>query len=69
MNVNIVDREKAEKNVELKKKKPEYKPYNEEESVDDMVTVSFADRISMYQFFLDFTIAEMNAQSSKVKGV
>lgn len=54
MNVNIVDKEKAEKNVELKKKKPEYKPYNEEESVDDMVMVSspfrFTDHISVYQF-------------------
>lgn len=40
VNVNMVDQEKAEKNVELKKKKPEYKPYEEEESVDDMVTVS-----------------------------
>lgn len=40
VNVNIVDREKAEKNVELKKKKPDYKPYEEEESVDDMVAVS-----------------------------
>lgn len=56
MNVNIVDREKAEKNVELKKKKPEYKPYDEDESVDDMVTVSscfcFAGRISICQSFL-----------------
>lgn len=53
VNVNIVDKEKAEKNVELKKKKPEYKPYDEEESVDDMVTVSspfsFTDHISVYQ--------------------
>lgn len=39
VNVGLVDKEKAEKNVELKKKKPEYKPYEEEESVDDMVTV------------------------------
>uniref|UniRef100_A0A146Z203 Spliceosome associated factor 1, recruiter of U4/U6.U5 tri-snRNP n=1 Tax=Fundulus heteroclitus TaxID=8078 RepID=A0A146Z203_FUNHE len=38
VNVGIVDKEKAEKNVELKKKKPDYKPYEEEESVDDMVT-------------------------------
>uniref|UniRef100_A0A8B9KDX3 Spliceosome associated factor 1, recruiter of U4/U6.U5 tri-snRNP n=1 Tax=Astyanax mexicanus TaxID=7994 RepID=A0A8B9KDX3_ASTMX len=36
VNVGLVDKEKAEKNVELKKKKPEYKPYDEEESVDDM---------------------------------
>lgn len=40
VNVGLVDREKAEKNVELKKKKPDYKPYDEEESVEDMVTVS-----------------------------
>ncbi|XP_073320797.1 U4/U6.U5 tri-snRNP-associated protein 1 [Pagrus major] len=38
VNVGMVDKEKAEKNVELKKKKPDYKPYEEEESVDDMVT-------------------------------
>lgn len=38
VNVALVDKEKAEKNVELKKKKPDYKPYEEEESVDDMVT-------------------------------
>lgn len=37
VNVGLVDKEKAEKNVELKKKKPDYKPYEEEESVDDMV--------------------------------
>lgn len=28
INVNIVDEEKAEKNVELKKKKPDYNPYD-----------------------------------------
>ncbi|KAK9540593.1 hypothetical protein VZT92_003035 [Zoarces viviparus] len=39
VNVGMVDKEKAEKNVELKKKKPDYKPYEEDESVDDMVTV------------------------------
>lgn len=38
VNVALLDKEKAEKNVELKKKKPDYKPYEEEESVDDMVT-------------------------------
>nr|XP_020476424.1 U4/U6.U5 tri-snRNP-associated protein 1 [Monopterus albus]XP_020476425.1 U4/U6.U5 tri-snRNP-associated protein 1 [Monopterus albus]XP_020476426.1 U4/U6.U5 tri-snRNP-associated protein 1 [Monopterus albus] len=37
VNVGLVDKEKAEKNVELRKKKPDYKPYAEEESVDDMV--------------------------------
>lgn len=39
VNVNIVDKEKAKKNVELRKKKPEYRPYEEEESVDDMAIV------------------------------
>lgn len=39
VNVGLIDKEKAEKNVELKKKKPDYKPYEEEESVDDMVIV------------------------------
>lgn len=29
INVNIIDDEKAEKNVENKKKKPDYKPYDE----------------------------------------
>ncbi|KAF7697228.1 U4/U6.U5 tri-snRNP-associated protein 1 [Silurus meridionalis] len=48
VNVNIVDREKAEKNVELKKKKPEYKPYNEEESVDDMVMFKPKSVLSKY---------------------
>ncbi|KAM9497736.1 U4/U6.U5 tri-snRNP-associated protein 1-like [Salvelinus alpinus] len=38
VNVGLVDKEKAEKNVELKKKKPDYKAYEEDESVDDMVT-------------------------------
>ncbi|XP_034043604.1 U4/U6.U5 tri-snRNP-associated protein 1 [Thalassophryne amazonica] len=37
INVGLVDKEKAERNVELKKKKPDYKPYEEEESVDDMI--------------------------------
>lgn len=46
VNVNMVDREKAEKNVELKKKKPDYKPYDEEESVDDMVMVSSLFRLT-----------------------
>uniref|UniRef100_A0A6I8NI15 Spliceosome associated factor 1, recruiter of U4/U6.U5 tri-snRNP n=1 Tax=Ornithorhynchus anatinus TaxID=9258 RepID=A0A6I8NI15_ORNAN len=36
VNVNLVDKERAEKNVELRKKKPDYRPYAEEESVDDM---------------------------------
>ncbi|XP_060912544.1 U4/U6.U5 tri-snRNP-associated protein 1 [Labrus mixtus] len=48
VNVGMVDKEKAEKNVELKKKKPEYKPYEEEESVDDMVTFKSHSVLSKY---------------------
>ncbi|XP_029288718.1 U4/U6.U5 tri-snRNP-associated protein 1 [Cottoperca gobio] len=48
VNVGMVDKEKAEKNVELKKKKPEYKPYEEEESVDDMVTLKPRTVLSKY---------------------
>ncbi|XP_023650878.1 U4/U6.U5 tri-snRNP-associated protein 1 [Paramormyrops kingsleyae] len=48
VNVGLVDREKAEKNVELKKKKPEYKPYEEEESVDDMATLKSHSVLSKY---------------------
>uniref|UniRef100_A0A8C9WNL8 Spliceosome associated factor 1, recruiter of U4/U6.U5 tri-snRNP n=1 Tax=Scleropages formosus TaxID=113540 RepID=A0A8C9WNL8_SCLFO len=47
VNVGLVDREKAEKNVELKKKKPDYMPY-EEESVDDMVTFKSRSVLSKY---------------------
>ncbi|XP_004437691.1 PREDICTED: U4/U6.U5 tri-snRNP-associated protein 1 isoform X1 [Ceratotherium simum simum] len=36
VNVNLVDKERAEKNVELRKKKPDYLPYTEDESVDDL---------------------------------
>ncbi|KFO28386.1 U4/U6.U5 tri-snRNP-associated protein 1 [Fukomys damarensis] len=36
VNVNMVDKERAEKNVELRKKKPDYLPYAEDESVDDL---------------------------------
>ncbi|KYO44176.1 U4/U6.U5 tri-snRNP-associated protein 1 isoform B [Alligator mississippiensis] len=36
VNVNLVDKEKADKNVELRKKKPDYEPYSQDESVDDM---------------------------------
>ncbi|TSL04312.1 U4/U6.U5 tri-snRNP-associated protein 1 [Bagarius yarrelli] len=53
VNVNIVDQEKAEKNVELKKKKPEYKPYEEEESVDDMVTFKSKSVLSKYDEEID----------------
>ncbi|KAM3623993.1 uncharacterized protein V6R79_017809 [Siganus canaliculatus] len=48
VNVGLVDKEKAEKNVELKKKKPDYKPYEEEESVDDMVTFKQHSVLSKY---------------------
>ncbi|XP_023415343.1 U4/U6.U5 tri-snRNP-associated protein 1 isoform X2 [Loxodonta africana] len=36
VNVNMVDKERAEKNVELRKKKPDYLPYVEDESVEDL---------------------------------
>ena len=36
VNVNLLDKERAEKNVELRKKKPDYLPYVEDESVDDL---------------------------------
>uniref|UniRef100_A0A8C2MW36 Squamous cell carcinoma antigen recognized by T cells 1 n=1 Tax=Cricetulus griseus TaxID=10029 RepID=A0A8C2MW36_CRIGR len=36
VNVNMVDKERADKNVELRKKKPDYLPYAEDESVDDL---------------------------------
>ena len=39
LNVNIVDDEKAAKNVELKKGKPGYNPYDEEE-LDEFGNVS-----------------------------
>ncbi|XP_034282210.1 U4/U6.U5 tri-snRNP-associated protein 1 [Pantherophis guttatus] len=48
VNVNMVDKEKAKKNVELRKKKPEYKPYEEEESVDDMVVFKHRGVLSKY---------------------
>ncbi|XP_042341692.1 U4/U6.U5 tri-snRNP-associated protein 1 [Plectropomus leopardus] len=48
VNVGLVDKEKAEKNVELKKKKPDYKPYEEEESVDDMVVFKSHSVLSKY---------------------
>uniref|UniRef100_A0A672LFD6 Spliceosome associated factor 1, recruiter of U4/U6.U5 tri-snRNP n=1 Tax=Sinocyclocheilus grahami TaxID=75366 RepID=A0A672LFD6_SINGR len=48
VNVGLVDKEKAEKNVELKKKKPDYKPYEEEESVDDMVILKPKSVLSKY---------------------
>jgi len=53
VNVNIVDQEKAEKNVELKKKKPEYKPYDEEESVDDMAMFKPKNVLAKYDEEID----------------
>ncbi|XP_069500904.1 U4/U6.U5 tri-snRNP-associated protein 1 [Ambystoma mexicanum] len=48
VNVNIVDQEKAKKNTELKKKRPDYKPYEEEESVDDMAMLKHKTVLSKY---------------------
>ncbi|XP_071756624.1 U4/U6.U5 tri-snRNP-associated protein 1 [Centroberyx gerrardi] len=53
VNVGLVDKEKAEKNVELKKKKPDYKPYEEEESVDDMVMLKPRSVLSKYDEEID----------------
>ncbi|KAM4617349.1 U4/U6.U5 tri-snRNP-associated protein 1-like isoform 1-T1 [Discoglossus pictus] len=53
INVNILDKEKAEKNVELKKKKPEYKPYDEEENVDDMAIFQNKSVLSKYDEEID----------------
>lgn len=53
VNVGLVDKEKAEKNVELKKKKPDYKPYEEEESVDDMVEFKARSILSKYDEEID----------------
>ncbi|XP_078284258.1 LOW QUALITY PROTEIN: U4/U6.U5 tri-snRNP-associated protein 1-like [Rhinoraja longicauda] len=46
VNVNMVDKERAEKNAEMKKK-PSYKPY-EDESVDDMVVLKKKSILSQY---------------------
>ncbi|KAM3865469.1 U4/U6.U5 tri-snRNP-associated protein 1 [Diretmus argenteus] len=53
VNVGLVDKEKAEKNVELKKKKPDYKPYEEEESVDDMAMIKPRTVLSKYDEEID----------------
>ncbi|XP_030074949.1 U4/U6.U5 tri-snRNP-associated protein 1 [Microcaecilia unicolor] len=53
LNVNLVDNEKARRNVELKKKKPEYKPYEEEESVDDMAIFKQKTILSKYDEEID----------------
>lgn len=44
VNVNLVDKERAEKNVELRKKKPDYLPYAEDESVDGLAQAGRAAR-------------------------
>ncbi|KAJ3615028.1 hypothetical protein NHX12_018596 [Muraenolepis orangiensis] len=53
VNVNMIDKEKAEKNVELKKKKPDYKPYEEDESIDDMATLKSRTVLSKYDEEID----------------
>nr|XP_033811022.1 U4/U6.U5 tri-snRNP-associated protein 1 [Geotrypetes seraphini] len=53
LNVNLVDNEKARRNVELKKKKPEYKPYEEEESVEDMAIFKQKTILSKYDEEID----------------
>lgn len=53
VNVGLVDREKAEKNVELRKKKPDYNPYDDEESVDDMVGFKRQSVLSKYDEEID----------------
>lgn len=44
INVNIVDNEKAKENLENKKKKPDYKPYDEPE-YDEYGVVSANSRV------------------------
>ncbi|XP_038643397.1 U4/U6.U5 tri-snRNP-associated protein 1 [Scyliorhinus canicula] len=53
VNVNILDKERANKNVELKKKKPDYKPYEEEESIDDMAVCKAKTILSKYDEEID----------------
>lgn len=53
VNVGLVDKEKAEKNVELRKKKPDYNPYDDEESVDDMVSFKGQSVLSKYDEEID----------------
>lgn len=53
VNVGLVDKEKAEKNVELRKKKPDYNPYDDEESVDDMVSFKRQAVLSKYDEEID----------------
>ncbi|XP_067877746.1 U4/U6.U5 tri-snRNP-associated protein 1 [Heterodontus francisci] len=53
VNVNILDKERADKNVEHKKKKPDYQAYEEEESVDDMVVFKAKSVLSKYDEEID----------------
>ncbi|XP_028314604.1 U4/U6.U5 tri-snRNP-associated protein 1 [Gouania willdenowi] len=53
VNVGLIDKEKADKNVELKKKKPDYKPYEEDESVDDMIAFKSKTVLSKYDEEID----------------
>ncbi|XP_078058913.1 U4/U6.U5 tri-snRNP-associated protein 1 [Mustelus asterias] len=53
VNVNILDKERATKNVEQKKKKPDYKPYEEEESIDDMAVCMAKSILSKYDEEID----------------
>uniref|UniRef100_UPI00358FE0C4 U4/U6.U5 tri-snRNP-associated protein 1 n=1 Tax=Myxine glutinosa TaxID=7769 RepID=UPI00358FE0C4 len=47
-NVNIVDSEKAEKNVQLKKKKPDYLPFDETEAIDGLALIKPRSLLSKY---------------------
>ncbi|XP_063801205.1 U4/U6.U5 tri-snRNP-associated protein 1 [Pseudophryne corroboree] len=53
VNVNMLDKERADKNVELKKKRPDYKPYEEVENVDDMVMFRHKSVLSKYDEEID----------------
>ncbi|KAM8938986.1 U4/U6.U5 tri-snRNP-associated protein 1 isoform 2-T2 [Pelodytes ibericus] len=53
VNVNLVDKERAEKTVELKKKKPDYKPYDEDENVEDMAILRPKSILSKYDEEID----------------
>lgn len=50
INVNIVDDEKAEKNVELKKKKPDYNPYDAGD-VDEYGMVIHVLLVYVYKYY------------------
>ena len=53
VNVNIIDDERAQKNVENKKKNPEYKPYDEPE-FDEYGMVSTVEMMPFWQSCLPF---------------